>query len=72
MQKEIQLTNIEEIALNIIKVQPRTPFKVNLGKTIKKYLIDSDGCWELTPEGERIADDVFRMLLTGDLAAEPI
>lgn len=72
MQKEIQLTNIEEIALNIIKVQPRTPFKVNLGITIKKYLIDSDGCWELTPEGERIADDIFRMLLTGDLAAEPI
>ena len=72
MQKEIQLTNIEEIALNIIKVQPRTPFKVDLGKTVKNYLIDSTGCWELTPQGERIADDVFRMLLTGDLAAEAI
>lgn len=72
MQKKIELTNIEEIALNIIKVQPKTPFKVDLGKTVKNYLIDSDGCWELTPQGERIADDVFRMLLTGDIAAEPI
>ena len=44
MQKEIQLTNIEEIALNMIKVQPRTPFKVDYGKTVKNYLIDSDGC----------------------------
>lgn len=72
MQEKIQLTNIEEIALNIIKVQPGTPFKVDFGKTIRKYIIDSAGCWELTPQGKRIADDVFRMLLTGDLAPEPI
>lgn len=72
MQKEIELTNIEEIALDIIKIQPGTPFKVNLGKTIKKYIIDPAGCWEITPDGEQIADDVFRMLITGDLVAEPI
>ena len=67
------MTNMEIIAKDIIKVQPRKPFAIDFGKIKRRYYIDSAGCWEMLPGGqEKIADNILRALITGDLAAEKV